>query len=74
MITREKNFFMYKMILPFFVLEDKHFHEDENHVILQWFFFFLQKCQLAKHTVVKFHLELFSKRQFYLFLTLFKLV
>ena len=32
MITREKNFFMYKMILPFIVMEDKNFHEDENHV------------------------------------------
>ena len=29
---------MYKMILPFIVIEDKNFHEDENHVILQWFF------------------------------------
>ena len=34
MITREKNFFMYKMILSF-IIEDKNFHEDENHVILQ---------------------------------------
>ena len=35
MITREKKIFMYKMILSFIVIEDKNFHEDENHVILQ---------------------------------------
>ena len=39
MITREKNFFMYKMILPFIVLKDKNFHEDENQVTLHWFFY-----------------------------------
>ena len=71
MITREKNFFMNKMILPFIVIEDKNFHEDENHVTLHWFF--LRKCHLAKHTVVKFHLQLSSKRHFYKFLTFFKL-
>ena len=29
---------MYILILPFFVIEDRNFHEDENHVKLQWFF------------------------------------
>ena len=64
MITREKIIFMYKIILLIIVIEDKNFLEDENHVILQWFF--LRKCHLAKHAVLKFHLEHFSKRLFYI--------
>ena len=37
MITREKNFFLYIVILPFIVIEDTNFHGDRSHVILKWF-------------------------------------
>ena len=40
--------------------------EDTSHFKLQWW-------QLAKYAVKKFHLELFSKMQFYIFLTSIKL-
>ena len=39
------------MILPFIVIEDTNFHEDRNHVKLQWFL-----LTIVKHIVVKFHL------------------
>ena len=36
MITRKKTFF-YLIILSFIVIEDTNFHEERNHVKLQWF-------------------------------------
>ena len=59
------------MILQFIVIEDTNIREDRNHVKLQWFL--LTIGGLAEHIVVKFHLELFSEKQFYIFLTLLKL-
>ena len=41
--------------------------------MLNYIGFYWQEWYFEKHIVVRFHLENFSKRQFYIFLSLFKL-
>ena len=59
------------MIPPFIVIEDTNFHEDRSHVKLQRFL--LTIVAFGKTHSSKIPPGTFCERQFYIFLTLFKL-